>query len=103
LPDSQTPDSWHEAATLYRFVAISNIGAMPQTLPQVEDLIFGHITSRQTSILMRYLKAWRTQTLLPRHSSMQKVFNLKPALKSGIWFYSSTFSHENKCLKTMDY
>lgn len=64
----------------------------------------GHIGSRKISILMRYLMSWwlSQQTFLPRHSSIQKAFNLRPALRSGVWIYSSIFHHDNKCLATMD-
>jgi hypothetical protein len=78
---------------------------MPQTPPQVEDMTTDHISSRQISILMRYLrpeglsKLSSPQTLLPA-----KVFNLRPALrKGGTVSLFTTFHHDNKCLKAMDF
>ena len=60
------------SSILHNSVVISHVRAMPQAPPQVEDVTCGHIGSRQISILMRYLKAWRaqpisfpSQTLLP--------------------------------------
>lgn len=53
---------------------------------------------------MRYLEVWRTQpisfpslTFLP-----QKVFNLKPTLRSMALFDASIFCHDNKLLGTTD-
>lgn len=31
------------------------------------------------------------------------IFNLRPTLRSGLWFYTSTFRYDNKCLRTIDY
>ena len=40
---------------------------------------------------------------LPRHSSLQKVFNLRSALRKwGTVSLITTLHHENKLLKTMD-
>jgi hypothetical protein len=40
-------------------VATSHLKTRPQTPPLAEDMTSGHIGSRQISILMRYIKAWR--------------------------------------------
>jgi hypothetical protein len=82
---------------------MSHIREMLQAPPQVEDMTCGQVASRQISILMWFLKAWRLSQLSypSRHSSLQKVFNCRPALRSEVWFYSSTFHQDNKCLKTM--
>jgi hypothetical protein len=32
---------------------------------------------------------------------MQKAFNLRTTLRSGVWFCSSTFHHDNKRLKSL--
>jgi hypothetical protein len=84
-------------------------------------MAYGHVGSRQISMLMRYIKAWRASFLslslslslcvcvcvcvydfLLRYSSLQKVFNLRPTLRREVWFYTSIFHHDNKCLKTTD-
>jgi hypothetical protein len=68
------PGSWYKATTLHKFVAIGHVRAIPQTPLQVEDVICGHVETRQISILMRYLKAWRTQ---PINSPSQTLFPVK--------------------------
>lgn len=62
----------HWPAALHRCVTISRARAVPQASPQVEDLTTGHVGPKQTSIIMKYLKALRlsqcsfpSQTLLP--------------------------------------
>ena len=47
----------------HRFVAISHVRAMLQASPHIKDVTSGHIGSRQISILMMYLKAWRTEPI----------------------------------------
>jgi hypothetical protein len=67
LLHSRTPGSWHETKALHRFVTISLIRAKPQAPLNVEDITTGQVSSRQISILMRYLKVSRLSqiTLLP--------------------------------------
>jgi len=92
------------ATAHHRSVATSHLRAMPHSPPQVEAMTTGHGASGQISIIMRYLKAWRLsqKPFLPRHSSMQNLFNLWPTLRSGAWLYSSNLHHYNKLLKTTD-
>jgi hypothetical protein len=60
LPDPWTPGSSEEATSYHRFVAISHVRTMPQTPPQEENVTCSHVASRQISILIMYVKAWRT-------------------------------------------
>ena len=48
------------------------------------------------------LKGLANQVLLPRHSSLLKIFNLRPSLRKwGNISLITTLCHDNKCLKTM--
>jgi hypothetical protein len=74
---------------------------MTQDPPQVKDVTTGHVASRQISILMRYLNAWRLSQYipLPRHSSLQNVFNLRPALRKwGTVLLIATLCHDSKSM-----
>jgi hypothetical protein len=50
----------HVAVAFHTFVAISHMRATPQAPPQIVDMACGHVDSRQISILIMYLKSWRT-------------------------------------------
>ena len=47
------------ATVPFRFVAISHVRATPQIPFHAKDVNCSHIGSRQISILMRYIQAWR--------------------------------------------
>ena len=110
-PRHQTPGTraLSLAAAPHRFLAISHSHLrqcpMPSTCRwgKVCDL-WSQRFKTDISILMRYPEACRASTISfpSQTSSLQNVFNLRPTLRSRVWFYIFTFPRDNKCLKTTD-
>lgn len=64
-----------------------------------------HVACRKISILMRHQRpgGLAYKLPLPRHSTLQKVFNPRPTLRKwGMVLHITTVCHDNKYLKTME-
>jgi hypothetical protein len=104
----QAPATSHSLS--YRSVAISHGRVMPQAphpIPYIGrkecDLWSLRLkTDVHFNEVHRGLEDIANQLSFSGIPPCKKVFNLRSTLRSGVWFYSATFRHDNKCLKTMN-
>lgn len=90
-------------------VAISHIRAIPQALPHIDE---ASLTLQTKTIGKEIPDLWSSRLKIGFHANevprepeclsirfpsqkfLQKICNRRPTLRSGVWFYPSTFHHE---------